>query len=742
MLSDSLVGDVSTYPMRLVALSVFVIAVACAAFPAPGRAEDTISEARLERLFRPVQGERMALSSDGHYLAYTEQVKKDLVINILDLDSLEIKSRLIVDEDRPTAFSRAGTRSQLRFMEWATADRLVYAPAPEVIASAVLGVSSSFLNMAGANLPSLGGAAPPPTVLAPIMVVNAAGQDGRQILDIRELQYVSNATGQTITLTPLVRGFAADRRFLLVEVRGNVAEGITTKTYRLNIDTGKLSIVDEDLTSDTPAFDREGQMRLLENRNANNLSSTFDYRPPNKSKWGKLPEPVVAGRRESFLTSPQNYFGERAIPLGFDYDPNVLIYASNVGRDTYGIYGYNLTTQQRTALALEHPHRDLASIDSTLPSQSLIFDKFRSTFVGVHGRGPLPLTVWADPELAQVQRTVEQKFPQRSIRINEWNDTRTRFLVTVTGGTEPGRTYLFHRNEGLMVELMRRTPWLPNADLHDTRYFAFTTPDGTELTGFLTTPRRPRINPPPVIIWLAPGLPPRPHLEFDAQAQVFADMGFVVCRLNNRGVLGLGMKHSDALRNNLDAASGLDAAAAVAWLAQQQKIDRKRIVMLGEGFAGHLALRATQVNPGLFRCSVVFDPIINLMSWTRPEANLDRRGGTNVLIERRRIYLEAGGASLSKVSVTAHGDELNTPVLIISRGDVNNDAQQQIAAGVSQLRILLKRHDIPTSTVEYEADFVQGNAVARAKVYRQMEEFLNLNLYNFDVKIGPTKELK
>ncbi len=720
--------------MRVVALSAIVLAAACAAFTAPGRAEDTISEARLERLFRPVQGERMALSSDGHYLAYTEQVKKELVINIMDLEQGVMKSRLSVDEDRETA---TGTRrAALRFMEWATGDRLVYAPNPEVIPSGIQSVTP--------EMKELGISIPEPTVLAPIMIVNADGTGARQILNLREMQYVMSDAGQVSTPVPLIRSFSRDRKAVLIETRGNLRQGITTKTYRLELETAKLSVVDEDLLPGQPIYDRDGRMRLLANNNPADYSTWFEYHPPQSKKWAKLPEPVIGGRKENFTKSPANYLGERAIALGFDYDPNVLIYASNVGRDTYGIYGLDLTTLHRTALALEHPHRDLAAVDAPTPSATLVFDKFRQTFVGVRGQGPRPLTVWCDPELAEVQRVAEEKFPQRSVRLLEWDEARTRFLTLVTGGTEPGRTYLFQRPEGLMVEIMRRTPWLMNAELHDTRYFEFATKDGTELTGFITTPRRPRISPPPLIVWLAPGVPPLPHPEFDPQAQVFADMGFIVCRLNNRGVLGLGTTHREALRKDIETASavGQDAVATVEWLASQQKIDRKRIVMAGEGFSGHLALRATQLHPGFFRCAIVFEPVINLMSWTRATSDLDVTNVPTLEEERRRVYLEGNGAQLSKVSVTAHGDELNVPTLIITRRDRVTEADQRIAAGVNQLRSLLKQHHLATATVEINANFAAGMAKERTQAYREMEEFLNLNLYNFDVKIGPTKELK
>jgi hypothetical protein len=39
-------------------------------------------------------------------------------------------------------------------------------------------------------------------------------------------------------------------------------------------------------------------------------------------------------------------------------------------------------------------------------------------------------------------------------------------------------------------------------------------------------------------------------------------------------------------------------------------------------------------------------------------------------------------------------------------------------------------------------DYFLGLPKARARVYRALDEFLNLNLYQFDVKVGPTEVVR
>ena len=711
---------------------------------------DSISEPRIERLFRPTLGERMALSADGRYLAYTQHTGTDLLIIVMDLDHPEKKVRIIADEDRPILHSQEKNRAQLRFLEWSAGHRLVFAPTIETIMPAASRPSADFIAASDPEAREfLAGIPPPePIVIGPILAVDADGSNGRHLIEATDFQFPVtnplNAAGLDPLRTPRpeILGFdPRDRNSLLLEIRKvyNAVVPTVTEVHRLDVQTGQHTESSRETGPGRFVYDQTGLPRISRESSYGGDSS-FLYRTPQSDRWFKLPEPPGAGAAVSFVITPKTYFGERAIPLGFDFDPNVLIYAANVGRDTYGIYGLDLTTRQRTSITLEHPYRDLVSLDARIPSPALVFDKFRHHFAGIRAVAPRPFTVWVDAELAEVQRAVEAQLPRRTATILEWSEDRTRFLVQVTGGTEPGRTYLFQRPEGLMVELMRQAPWLPTAELHDTAFFEFTGPGGAPLTGYLTLPRHPRLNPPPLLIWFAPGLPPKPHPEFDRQAQVFADMGFIVCRLNHRGVLGLGAKSRDALRRDPDHTPAEDAMAAVEWIASHHRIDRKRVATYGEGFAAHLAMRATQLYPQAFRCVVAVDPIINLQSWLQPPA--DASGPPTFEQVTTRLFLEYNGASVHRLAVTTHPEDLNAPVFVLTRTAPRGSMDSILAAGIAQLRSQLRQRDLPCVTVTYNDDFVQGLPVARARVYRELEEFFNLNLYNYNVKIGPTREVK
>jgi dipeptidyl aminopeptidase/acylaminoacyl peptidase len=721
-------------PLRIV----FLIALLALAWPL-ARAE--VSEKRIELLFRPPLGERMALSPDGRYLAYTQHARGELVIVIFDLERMEVKTRITADEDRPILHSKEKQRAELRFLEWADGNRLVFAPTVETIAPVVR--IPTDLSLMSPEAAAVMAGVPPlePTVIAPIMAVDADGSNPQQILGAKEIEALvvgeSSIEGpaRVRARTPGIKGFAAgERHHLLIELPGYGQ--VPTELFQLDVRNGKMHGLQREPPTGRMIYDWQGRPRMMLQSEGRGSTDYYLYRPTDSSRWRKL---TTLRGAAGFDLSPATYFGERSIPLGFDFDPNVLIYASNVGRDTFALYGLNLVSGQRASLAIEHPGRDLANPGATVPAPTLVFDELRGSFAGVRAEGAPPLTLWMDPELAGVQRSLDAKYPQRTVHLLQWNRERTRFLVRMTGGTEPGRIYLHQRPDDLEVELMRATPWLPNSELHASRYVEFPGPDGVRLGAHLTFPRKPRLNPPPLIVWFAPGLPPEAHGDFDAQAQVLADMGFVVCRLNNRGVLGRGARHRDALRRDFDGAPAADALAAVEWIASNHRVDRKRVVTFGEGFAGYLAVRAAQVHPEAFRCAVAIRPVLEMATWAQPFGDLD------VVPFRSQVairYLEGHGARLSQLSAIKGAGAMTSAVFLVAHAQPRTEEEQAINAGISRLRGQLKRRDVACVAVAADAEFTLGLPVARARVYRELEEFFNLNLYNYDVKIGPTRVVR
>lgn len=706
-----------------------------------GRAASSFEE-RITALYRPLQADQVALSPSGEHIAYTHHERGELAIYIMAVERTEKKFKIVVEGDRAVAFSKAKAPPRLRFLRWASPQRLVFAP-------------TEYNN--GVR------------IIAPIYAVNRDGTEPKNLAEAADFELLGGGADPESVPTVLRRpttiiGFVGGNRgALLVEARGQPtfppAEPIPTTLFTIDVATGKMKSLVEEYDDGRYFYDQKGSARLIYTHPRLSHTRSFHYNTGGTwGRWLNANDAWGGALAKNFVVTVANYYGERAFPLGFAANPNILYYASNVGRDTYGVYALDLATKRPAGLALEEPHVDLVSLEPGEASAGLVFDEARGDLAGVRAVGLAPITRWIDPELARVQADVERKFPQRIVEILQWDDARQRFLLRVTGGIEPGRYHVYQRTENVLVEVLRRAPWLRNADLHAGRSFTVATADGGQLTGHLTLPRKSRLHPPPLLIDFSDGLMGRPLPGFDPDAQALAEMGFIVARINHRGGDGFGLKHRNAIHAGIDRVPIDDALAVIDWIARQHAIDRRRIATFGRGLGGYLALRALQLEPNAFRCAVALEAPLDPRAWLQPpledfgptleESPVDTGFGggrpirpprpINFLQEAQRTFLAQGQQLKAERSVVRTAEQLTKPVMLV----IDPQRDQTIAAQNSDLRSKLKRLGRPAEYVEVGSGFAENIPGARAKLLRQIEEFFNLNLYDYKVEVGPTKVIK
>lgn len=236
------------------------------------------------------------------------------------------------------------------------------------------------------------------------------------------------------------------------------------------------------------------------------------------------------------------------------------------------------------------------------PGEPQVYDWHRLRVVGERIRGVQPATEWRDDDLAKVQRELEAKFPRRIVEIVDWSEARARTLFRVSGGSDPGRVFVYQRSEDLVLEAFRRAPWLGAAKLCETRFFDLPKAEGRPVSGYLTWPRRPRSEPPPlVVVFPADGgdgtLP-----AFDPEAEVLAEMGFAVARF---GQPGIGLAALERLRARFPA----------------QTFSERQLVGWGRGAGAVSAWRAAQSVPAGFCAVVAIDAPIE---FTAAESSIGR----------------------------------------------------------------------------------------------------------------------
>jgi dipeptidyl aminopeptidase/acylaminoacyl peptidase len=756
--------------------------------PAQSRADE------LALIFRPFETDQVTLSPDGRHLAYTERAGEKLDLVIRDLDANRLV-RVPVGEARAEEMSGAKekTPAHLTFLQWATTERLVFNLNDRNIWSVKADGTGA------KRLADPTEFAPPPAFTGPQVTGENAAISSADAPGLpRPILGTLAAVDQPVRIIALPRG----DKYVYVEAemkgRGNDLSfnpgnaGVTQTpgwnghprgVLRVDVNNGRTKDWGEaEPRADYLLADQQGRPRVSRvPAGQRALESEFTYADAKGGKWQPLDRlPVAAGL--NFQLSPQLRLGARSVPLAFDYNPDLLYFASNTGRDTYGVYALDLKKKQRTDVAVETAAADF--IDPTAAHSSpLVFDHARRALVGVRYTGAERATAWLDPELTEVQGILKAALPGRTAEILEWDDARTRYLVFASSHSDPGTYYLFHRETNRLDEIMARAPWLPEYARNRSISFGFVSPQGVPLTGYLTLPQRPRLKRAPLVALCHDGPWSRDQPGYNRWVQALASMGFAVVQVNYRGSTGFGQKHLQALRAGPDTVALADITAAVDWVLKTNTVHPKLVALMGEGYGGYLALRGLQLYPEKFRCAVTVNAPTDLAAWVNPatetEASLglavamptdsepftsggetaerksesqernptlspDDSSLSNVGVlgrapptgrvytaELRQAFFGSDFARLRAVSPAGQPELVKNPVMVIQSDRAVTYGGRSFAQAVNRAG----RTAVFAGLSEDEAaDLPQ----ARAALFEQVEAFLNEHIYKYSVKLGET----
>ncbi len=690
----------------------------------------------LANLFEPERVNQVALSPDGQHLAYTAHDGRALSLVVMNLAQPEAKTVLPIGEDQTMDVFHPWVTYPARvlFLQWSDAGLLVYGLTarlhPRLVFEPINGVYRREYR-----------------------AVDADGKNDRLLFD----ENTFDPTSPT-RVFPNAIGFAqgAPGTLLLTLAGERFALDLQTLKHR------SLNLRREE--NGRWIYDQRGEFRLFENQRleyhrppppikvgapGSGFASISVPTPPpdivpqrwhlvgadGRGRSRDLDELLGKDRAVTFAHDDTSFGGERSFPLGFGADPEILYYGSNAGRDTFGIYALDLRTQKRTAFALEDPRFDLIDFNASKPESALLFDRARR-LAGVRMPGTPSHSRWVNPVLARLQTQLDRLFPARGVEIVDWDAAMRRVVALVSGPGDPGRYFLYDDTApGRLTEILRRMPWLPAETLNVALPFEFVSPAGVSLTGTVTLPRQPRLRRPPLVV-LCRDLTWRDSGGFARAAQALASEGFMVLEVEYRGLSGYGAARRDAIKAGFDRVPLEDIRAAIDWLAPRHEFDRRRMALVGDGFGGYLALRALELWPDDFRCAVTFSAPTDLAYWAIEE-NFSGSGAALLpeVVARRHLF-GANKAQLQTISVMDHATSITKPVFIIQE-----EARVLPFHGTDLRNVLKKRDDAQVEFAELESYENRRTPEGAAKTYGRVSDFLVTHLYDFDVKIGPTKEI-
>jgi dipeptidyl aminopeptidase/acylaminoacyl peptidase len=204
--------------------------------------------------------------------------------------------------------------------------------------------------------------------------------------------------------------------------------------------------------------------------------------------------------------------------------------------------------------------------------------------------------------------------------------------------------------------------------MHPLGTVTFKARDGRAIPTLLTIPRSKvsSMKNLPAIVMPHGGPASYDTIDFDYEAQAFAQQGYMVIKPQFRGSSGFGAEHELAGRGEWGKKMQDDLSDALNFLVGKGIVDPKRVCIVGSSYGGYAALAGGAYTPELYKCVVAINGVTELhafKSWVAEE-----RGRSSSSVE----YWEDqfGGEEYTKAgareaSPAASAETFTAPVLLI-----------------------------------------------------------------------------
>lgn len=291
--------------------------------------------------------------------------------------------------------------------------------------------------------------------------------------------------------------------------------------------------------------------------------------------------------------------------IGFTPQPNELIIASQQGRDTKGLYIYDLNQKKVTRKLYHNDEYDAYGIVRDLDTQEVIGARFT---------GDEAETVLFDGHSRTIDRMTDA-YSDHQIRYVDVSDGGDTLLFRIAQPYDPGSLLLMRDGDAEPKFLASYRPDLPSEELGLVIPVRYTARDGAKIPAFVTLP--PTVNDTagikelPFIILPHGGPIARDAKRFDWFAQFFASRGYGVLQMNFRGSAGYGESFMQAGRKNWKTMRE-DAVDGAKWLVEKGYADADRMCVAGWSFGGYAALLSGVKDAELFQCVVAIASLSDL----------------------------------------------------------------------------------------------------------------------------------
>jgi len=613
----------------------------------------------VEAYAHPPLAADLSLSPDGTHVAYVAPAGGKPV--------LVIRRLLMAEGDRPVVIPVGDFR--ILWLAWANSNTLIFE---------LLGTESVMVSGPDRKIP------------VRYSRLIAAERDGS---NVREIYRPKFEPGYYKTTSGQILQFIDDEHVMIA-----VPDRARQVVGKLNIYTGRLEHQDRDNRQDLIYLpDPSGQLRLARSFSDRTGKLTYWYRTSLNEDFKPLVEfdPLAEDGMDV---------------LGFGPDDQLYVVSWHES-DRAAVYTFDIATGTLGGKVLGD---DMYDVDAPILQKGRV--------VGLTYMRDMPVRVFFDPALQQLQETLDRAIPDSTELIIERTRDGRFTLVASHAPNLPTIYRLFDRDTRQFMPFADTFPEIPDEALATRQAVTYKARDGLTIPGYLTLPPGKEARNLPFVVMPHGGPIARDDQKFDILSQFLAGRGYAVLQPNFRGSSGYGAAFMKAGLRQWGRAMQTDVVDGVRWAIETGVADPDRICIVGWSYGGYSALMGAVQNSDLFKCAIATAPVTNLdRLWKEL-----RWSGLATQFNRSLFFGEKNDA-LREVSPYHQAKRIGIPVMLI-HGDL--DAQAFIQHSRDMVDALLNAR-IPHEYIEIDGmDHSPRTTEEMARVLSAWERFLKQHIGN------------
>ena len=336
----------------------------------------------------------------------------------------------------------------------------------------------------------------------------------------------------------------------------------------------------------------------------------------------------------------------------FDPASKFLYYLSDEGSEFTRLRRYDLTDGR---------HEDVQRADWDIVFTSFSH-KGRYRVTGVNEDGRVVISV---VDTTTGRPVALPAVPQGGVRGPVVARSETKLAFYVNADRSPSDLHVLDIGTGKLTKLTQSlNPQIDAADLVDTQVVRFQARDGMTIPNILWRPHQASATrKAPAIVLVHGGPGGQTTRGYEALTQYFANHGYVVLCINNRGSSGYGKTFFAADDKKHGREPLWDCVDARKFLSTLPYVDSSRIGIVGGSYGGYMVLAALSLQPDAFDVGV---DLFGISNWVRTLDSIPAWWEA----ARTALYAEMGDPKADRqmlldISPLFHADRIKKPLLVL-----------------------------------------------------------------------------